>query len=99
MKYNKLFENPDTIMIDGEWVNYRMGKAITFGFINDEFVFYPSIDRGRILSHNQWGSRKKWDFPGRLWLDKKVISFWKYPPPTKFNEIIDLFGKNMNLKI
>ena len=43
--------------------------------------------------------RHIWDFPGRIWTDKKIISFWIYPNKDKFYEIILDLEKELNLSI
>lgn len=37
-------------------------------------------------------SRDSFDFPGRLWYDAKIISFWKYPEPNQLNGLLRLLS-------
>ena len=40
-----------------------------------------------------------WSYPGRLWLNSKIISFWVYPNDILFKQIIIELEKELEIKI
>ena len=90
-----LFESPDYIINKelGLDLDYEDKDAIPFGYQNNIFVIgvprkshYYSID-----------NRDKLKFPGRIWKNSKVISFWN-PQPTKeqLDKIVNDLNNNWN---
>jgi hypothetical protein len=41
-------------------------------------------------------NRSDLGFPGRLWVNKKIISFWQYPDKEKLSQLIKMLGKEIN---
>ena len=41
--------------------------------------------------------REDFDYPGRFWVDSKIISFWKYPPKEKLNELLSKLNQQLKL--
>lgn len=82
-------ESPDhAINADGEMVRFTDSDAVAFGYNRqNEFVM------GKGEAHFQLPtvrSRTHLKFPGRLWLDSRVISFWgKYPTRKELEQIIN----------
>ena len=69
----KLFENPDTINTDEFDLKWTFADARHFGYRKNTFY----------LGKGPHGDRWKLKYPGRIWLDNKIISFWKYPEDNK----------------
>lgn len=89
----KIFINEDAAMIrlsKKKVLFYYDDDARCFGFIDDEArindtyhsKLFKDID-GKELE------RMDLDFPGRLWLIAKVISFYYYPPKEHFQRVLD----------
>lgn len=41
--------------------------------------------------------REDFDYPGRFWVESKIISFWKYPPKEKLNELLSKLNQQLKL--
>lgn len=97
-----LIENPDSI--DQFGASYENKDARAFGYYKNKF--YGGYD-SKIVHYELIGVEDKnfpkerydFDYPGRLWLRKKVISFWEYPPKSKFKKIINDLEKFYKIKI
>lgn len=103
-----LFEDPDSIWINNKSV---VGSVTTqpnyaFGYYNLNQLFLG--DAGEWHSHiadeyldfDESLDRDKFDYPGRMWPDKKIISFWEFPDESKLVKIIkDLNGKIKEKKL
>lgn len=91
LKSFKLYENPDTVrwMENGEKqkLKYDSPEAITFGYIDDKM--YVTV-KGEVISHGElcYGDRYGMTYPGRLWADHKIITFWSYPPKDELMKVI-----------
>jgi len=87
----KLFESPDSIQaLDPKYhymktiASFDDSDAYPFGFINGKmfvgeagkthFDFLPPEALNDVENN-----RSIFEYPGRIWIDKKLISFWKYP--------------------
>ena len=105
-KFNLIKESPDTLYFkDGsDPESWEDDDAIPFFVtvspgheeVNDIFIggfgnFHSSI------GYN--GYRREKAYPGRLWLDRKVMSFWVYPNEGLFKDIIQNLEKELNTKI
>lgn len=91
--FNKLNESPDSIFFDGKEHTYKSDDAVPFSIFRnlktDEYFLYVHNKKG--VTHNEMQYvpyeneripeyEKLWNiFYGRLWLNSKVISFWKIP--------------------
>jgi hypothetical protein len=97
---SKLDENPDRLTINdpsrpdhGKEYKYnaRQGKghAYAFGYYNDEFLIDERAQHWMMGTNAQGEDldRKDMKFPGRLWAEPKVISFWVYPTPNELRTI------------
>jgi len=90
-KFGKIIETPDVIYagngIDSS--NHRQvaiwfdGQTYAFGYKNGKISL--SIEGG---THYNIGGRASLKYPGRIWANKKVISFWVYPPKNTLKKII-----------
>lgn len=50
-------------------------------------------------SDNNIVDKYGWEFPGRLWEEKKIISFWCYPSPNLLKQIINKLENELKTKI
>jgi hypothetical protein len=105
-KFNKylITENPDTIKTNGEEYKYNDNDAIPlFSIISDNnelenmYIGRKGIMHSDIDGINDVSSRKS--YPGRLWLNSKLMSFWTYPDEKLFKSMILFLEKNLNIKI
>ena len=56
-----------------------------------KFAFLKDVLAGDIGR----GQKRSWlDFPGRIWSDSKIITFWKYPSLFGFKKVLDGLKKN-----
>jgi tRNA nucleotidyltransferase/poly(A) polymerase len=99
---NKLNESPDNINFNGENLLSTSKDARPFCFRKDKDsalvgVFgefhYDMFERYDILE------TMNYEYPGRIWLDRKVISFWVYPPKNKIKHYITLLENRLLEKI
>jgi hypothetical protein len=87
----KLFESPDSIQaLDPKYhymktiASFDDDDAYPFGFINGKMIVG---DAGKThfdflppeALNDVENNRSIFKYPGRIWIDKKLISFWKYP--------------------
>ena len=86
----KLFESPDGLFLDDTRLNWRDDDSITFGYCDDydnededpESVMCVGLgSEGQIHSLLGSGSNDREDiiYPGRLWYERKCITFWEFP--------------------
>ncbi|MFW5700751.1 MAG: GNAT family N-acetyltransferase [bacterium] len=84
MTHDTLRESPDGVRSKKPRVrtNFTDSDAITFGYLDNEMIIG---DMGRRQTHDDITgdrfqyTREDFDYAGRLWVDKKVISLWQYP--------------------
>jgi len=89
-----LKESPDRV--DNAVTNDRHGwmdaDAWAFGYEEDgDFIIMNMDEQGDPISHDQMFTGGRWGatFPGRLWTDGQVMSFWgTYPTPMELKRII-----------
>jgi len=88
---SKLYENPDTLrwVQNGEKkkLHYQADDAITFGYVDEQMIVGG---KGTNLSHGElcYEDRQGMKYPGRLWVDSKIITFWEYPSKEEMNNVI-----------
>ena len=104
-KYRKtkiINESPDAIAVGHgddspkhlwHWIS---GINHAFGYKgNKMYVSYEDA------THASIGGRSTLKYAGRIWIDKKVISFWTYPPLNKLKGVLkdieDTFNKSFNV--
>jgi len=81
IKSFKIFESPDNIY-DGDvkLANWEDSDAYAIGYDKGKDFF--------IAPGSHW-SRRSYEYDGRIWKDKKLITFWNYPESNKkLKEII-----------
>jgi len=102
IKSYKLFESPDTIKLNKngeiEKLRYFNDDAITFGYDIDGTMLVSA--KGSQMTHVDISpkDRKGLKFPGRLWYEHKIISFWEYPSTYSelkkiIKDIVDTYNK------
>lgn len=112
--YPRMNESPDwynddkfgNVEVSWDDVGY---KPITFGWWKGELVtaktlkdYYDQVraTHGYMLDKNKnTHYREDYDYPGRLWVKTKVISFWKFPPKEVFPELIKDLEDKLKIKI
>lgn len=83
---SKLNENPDYIG--------KLNKAfydedsLAFGYYNGEMYVNPKLHGDHPELKEERLIRNDFKYPGRLWTDSKVISFWIFPHREEFLKII-----------
>lgn len=100
-------ESPDTIEIaDNDFLSYEDDDAIPF-FTNVnidhtqvENIFLGNLGDGDChgdIDYN--GRRGNKSYPGRLWLNSKIMGFWVYPNEELFKSIIETLEEKLEIKI
>jgi len=95
-----LTESPDNVIVGSEYGTQKElfrwstgGDAFAFGFKGGKCII---SEEGNTHSDTYVGDRGRFDFPGRIWTRKKVISFWSYPPISKLKQLLKLMEKTFN---
>ena len=95
MKYLKSFENfnkisPDRIIYSDINLSCYDKDAISFQYdkVELKWIFgnLGEIHSDLLKKH----AHHPWEYNGRMWLNKKIIIFWKYPELDVFDEFIYL---------
>jgi len=111
MKRNILNESPDWIYVpqkNGEPIKtlWNVGDNRAFGYYDGKMYVAEKdgITHGS-LSMNYHDpklpirtDRGDFIYPGRFWADKKIISFWVYPPKSKMKKVITDIEKELKTK-
>ena len=77
------------------FARYFHKEARPFGIINVDTYGWDSkpMERGKFWAGNPGEiheiGRHRYLYAGRLWLEKRIISFWEYPPQNKLQEVLD----------
>jgi hypothetical protein len=104
-KYQLITEDPDHIEDKSNRItlNYKDSEAIPFSCdISSNGKKIYNIFFGRSgqshdnITKNEKGERA---YPGRLWLNSKVIAFWVYPDDEMFKMIIKRIEEKRNIQI
>lgn len=89
IKKFKLYESPDEVFnqkfrddikdsrVYYKALGYMSDDALSFGYNNESIMKVTKI--GSRSSHFDIGKRKNLTYSGRLWYDRKIITFWDYP--------------------
>jgi len=82
-------------------INYKLIDSRAFGYYNNKlYIGWNNRCLHKHMTQEFGVIRKDFTYPGRLWLDYKVISFWKYPENNnKLNEILNDIEYNINIDI
>lgn len=83
------------------WSYLNAGRAHPFGLDQTTKVMqvgYAGATHWQMDNPNDPGTRYDRDdliYPGRVWLDKHVISFWVYPPKNKLKNVLAALQKKL----
>jgi len=98
--FKKLNESPDTLYLeyDNIKLEYTDDDAVIFGFDNGEVIISKRNDDSYSINKhvNIFEQGRDLDYPGRMWLDAKFISFWEYPPENEMKYILKQIEKAYN---
>jgi len=97
----KINENPD-FYIDPKTefaVEWLEGKALPFGYYKNKFYIGSEHGSTHYTMLPAYISRYKYKWPGRIWTETKIISFWVYPPKKSFKRVIDDLSKALDIDI
>jgi len=103
MLIDKLFESPDNITIDGnihKWDDQT--SKFTFGYLGGDFCGEFDVTHPQLCEiYDAYGFDKfAMDYPGRVWVTYKIITFWEYPKDLeKLKNIIKDIENKSKLKI
>jgi len=93
MKYLKNFEDADSVKINNINTHYLHKDAYPIAWDGTQVVIGDNSS-----THSDSGIFD-FEFAGRIWIDRKIISFWYYPDKDIFNKIIDGIEKQMLISI
>ena len=99
-------ESPDSTSHNGKNLHYRNGDAMPFYITTlknknhtEVKKLYMNKDEFGIM-HGDIGRRpRNGSYPGRIWLDSKVMSFWVYPNEKLFKSIIHSIEEKLGIKM
>lgn len=86
------FFNNKGYIVNGSTHYYLKKNTIKFS-MEDEFDWSDKLNN---LKAQYKEYRYIFDFPGRLWKNDKIMSFWKCPPPQKMRHYINLLNTALN---
>ena len=107
-KFNLIIESPDFITLteDGEEKEYLWSDGNTKPFFIEVNSDHTKVKKLYVGSFRTKHSDIKFKcdyseraYPGRIWMDEKIISFWVYPNKTLFIDIIKNLEKRLRRKI
>ena len=110
---NMLKENPDAMAADPIYLGFRDSDAYPFGFWKGKAYIGDPGDTHHHMKQDLWDrgelTEKEYDaFPdnrqemkhtGRLWVTRKIISFWDYPTQSQMKGVISKLEKATGKKI
>jgi len=109
---NILKENPDKVFNNNGIIiaDFMDNDTYVFGYISDKlyilsspknhfdlYQMYITKDSKKNIYHNL--GRKEFQYPGRLWINKKLISFWVYPTKIKLKKIVNDLENELKIDI
>lgn len=99
--YPRLNESPDNIGRPEEdlFLDYEDPDAHAFGiYMGSMYVGWSTSNHGEI--HPRLQNRTQFEFPGRIWTDSKIISFWQYPENNEeLHKVIEMLEYELNMEI
>jgi len=103
MLIDKLFESPDNIKINGITHKWDDGTSkFTFGYLGGDFCGEFDITHPVLCEiYDAVGYDKQdMDYPGRVWIEYKIITFWEYPENLdKLKKIVEDIERKTKFKI
>jgi hypothetical protein len=105
-KYLKVYESPEYIRMGSSFVDIFEQNSYPFGIYEGKMYVSKDTTHNYILPDIKSYTKTKREilqFPGRIWLNQKVISFWKYPPKSEMKEVIikleNAFKEQLNKEV
>jgi hypothetical protein len=97
MKSNILIqESPDLVEYQNEYYDSYEKDAIGFGWLENQLL----TGHTRHFEMKKGYRRKDYQYPGRLWTDAKIISFWDYPSnKTEMKKLIEELEAKIGIPI
>lgn len=100
----ELFESPDEVALpnlrytkDGEPVDFDEDNPYVDSIDAHPFYLWEGeFILGRRGGVHPNGLRRAKAYPGRLWKDEKIMSFWEYPDKETFNKIIEQINQKLS---
>jgi len=78
-------ENPDRVKAKKVSFYWDSKENYAFGYLNGEM----KVSEHQGTTHRELGrSRRNFKYPGRFWPEKKLISFWVYPPRDSLKKVL-----------
>ena len=97
--YNYITENPDSFYKNGSRTKWDNG-GIAFGYYNNEMIYSVETHADATLRTNgRICGRTCMTYPGRIWVEKQVISFWQFPDPDRLEKIIEKLSDDLEITI
>ena len=99
--FNKLNESPDNLDFNNDRLHVRDDDAYPFlckvSNNHEKLVELKIGNNGEY--HLELYFKDDFLYPGRIWIDHKVLSFWVYPNEILFKQIISELERQLNIKI
>lgn len=98
-------ENPDRFSFKGQNYQWNWGKNIVFGYYKNKLYANISITHWGLIKNNNYlknqglENRDVFQYPGRLFMEPKIISFWENPPKEFFSKFVRDIYKLTKIKI
>jgi hypothetical protein len=102
-----LNETPDSVQLKATGMvvaKWHFGDARPFGYKNGKMRIGDRAKTHHDITniYNDLGgktlSRKDYKYSGRLWMNKKIISFWDYPPFGELKKVLADIEKEMKYR-
>ena len=97
----QLNESPDYVNASGVTLNWYASTSYAFGYLKGKFVISLKNSMHSEMGVNFKGSvRRAFTYPGRIWPEEKLISFWTYPKTRKhFDKVINDLNNALDINI
>lgn len=101
-KFNLIKESPDTMFYDNKkyGIDNGYGDMPFFCRVNKNHTKADHVYIGNVGDYHgdlPWANNRS--YPGRLWLDPKIITFWVFPNIELFKSIIHEIEEQLDIKM
>ena len=100
IKLKKILESPD--FIDKKGLSWGGNSAICFGYYKNKMRVSSGTHNNIRQYYDDMHShadRENFKYPGRVWTNKKIISFWQYPPKNMIKKVAADLESEINIKL
>jgi hypothetical protein len=103
-KYKLITEDPDHIYVDNN-KGYNMSDKDAVPFVCIVNKKNTEVEKLYFGEYSTYHDNMNYDitgikaYPGRIWLDSKIIAFWVYPKVKLFKLIINKIEENFDIQI